>query len=74
MRLSASSEVPKVLVVTSQPVSSSKGVTQSTAGSFDAVLDVAGPREERDLALHLAELGGGLAAVRAAALGWCRTP
>ena len=35
MRFRASSEVPKVFVVTSQPVSSSNGVTQSTAGSFE---------------------------------------
>ncbi len=35
IRLTASSEVPKYLTLTSQPVSSSNGVTQSTAGSVE---------------------------------------
>ena len=34
-RLNASSDVPKTWTVTLQPVASSNGLTQSTAGSVD---------------------------------------
>ena len=56
IRLTISSEVPNALTLTLQPVSFSNGVTQSTFGSVRAVLGVAGPGQDVDLALALADL------------------
>ena len=55
IRVTASSEVPKYFTLAWQPVFFSNGVTQSTFGSLRAVLGVARPGEDVDLALHRAE-------------------
>ena len=51
-----SSEVLNVVTLTSQPVSSSKGVTQSAFLLTTAVLDVAGPRQDAHLSFVLTDL------------------